>query len=144
MTRKLLITSFLLATLGVAGAQQLTEMQTLMLGHVTIYNTGESFAQIIIGNPKIVDIYATSDRTVTMTALATGATNVIFVNARGEPVAQFEVLIQDPQQSRVRIHNKPSGLVGSTVYRCGPTFCDFIEENVTKSRRPSGQQRVGR
>jgi Flp pilus assembly secretin CpaC len=121
---------------GIAYAQQ-TEMQTLMLGHVSLYKTDQSFTQVIIGDPKIVDVNATSDRTATMTALMTGATNVVFVNARGEPISEFEVVVSEPTQSRVKVHNKSSGLTGYSSYRCGPTFCDLIDETISKEPAPT-------
>jgi hypothetical protein len=124
------------ALTSIAAAQGPDPMNILMLGHAQLYKTPESFSQVIIGDPKIVDVTATSDQTATITALMTGATNVIFVNARGQPVLQFEVVVQEPQQSRVRIYNKPSGLVGQSVYRCGPTFCDYVDEIITKEPQP--------
>jgi hypothetical protein len=120
---------------GIAYAQQETSMQVLMLGHASLYKTDRSFANIIIGDPKIVDVSATSDRTATMTALMTGATNVLFLDASGNPISEFEVVVSEPQQSRVRIHNK-STLMGNTAYRCAPTFCDFIDETITKEPPP--------
>jgi hypothetical protein len=136
-TRAILLPAiFSLSALASIAAAQPENMNILMLGHASLYKTPESFSQVIIGDPKIVDVAATSDQTATITALMTGTTNVIFVNARGEPVLQFEVVVQEPQQSRVRIYNKPSGLIGNTAYRCGPTFCDYVEETITKEPQP--------
>jgi hypothetical protein len=112
-------------------------MQNLMLGHVQLYKAEQSFTQVIIGDPKIVDVTATSDRTATMTALSTGATNVVFVNARGEPISEFEVVVSEPTQSRVKVHNKSSGITGYASYRCGPTFCDLIDEVISKEPAPT-------
>jgi Flp pilus assembly secretin CpaC len=125
---------------GVAWAQQESEMHVLMLGHATLFKTDQSFTNIVIGDPKIVDVSATSDRTATLTALSTGATNVLFLDALGNPISEFEVVVSQPQQSLVRVHSKSSGLMGFVSYRCGPTFCDFIEEKISQEAAQQRQE----
>jgi hypothetical protein len=119
---------------GIAYAQQ-PEMQVLMLDHASRYQTPSPFANIVIGNPNIIEVNPTSDRTATMIAKMIGTTNVLFLDARGDTVSEFEVVVSEPSQSRVRIHNK-TPLMGNTTYRCAPTFCDFVEETITKEKPP--------
>ena len=123
------------ATSGMAYAQP-TEMRNLMVNHVMIFKSDKDFAQIHVGDEKILSVSPTSSRTAIINALATGNTNVIVVDERGDPISEFEVVVSEPSQSRVRIHNKPSGLLGYTVYRCAATFCDYVEETTTKEPAP--------
>jgi Flp pilus assembly secretin CpaC len=116
---------------SVCHAQPRTEMHVLMLGHANLIKTDKSFSNIIIGDPKVVDVTAASDRTATLTALMTGETNVLFLDKVGDLVEEYEVVVTEPQEARVRVHNL-SQLTGYTSYRCGRTFCDRIEEVIPK------------
>jgi Flp pilus assembly secretin CpaC len=127
-THKALLVSLIGFSISSICHAQQVEMQALMLGHVQLFKTNESFTSILIGDPKIVDVTATSDRTATLTALMTGTTNVLFLDSVGNRITEFEVVVTEPQQSRVRVHNNPQGLSGFSSYRCGPTFCDLIDE----------------
>jgi Flp pilus assembly secretin CpaC len=115
---------------------QRTEMHVLMLGRASLIKTDKSFSSIVIGDPKVVDVTATTDRTATVTTLMTGETNVLFLDAEGNQVEGYEVIVTEPQEARVRVHNL-SRLSGYTSYRCGPTYCDRIEEVIPKE--PEGR-----
>jgi hypothetical protein len=96
---------------GMACAQP-TEMRNLMVKHVMIFKSDKDFPQIHVGDERILSVSPTSSRTAIINALETGNTNVIVVDERGDPISEFEVVVSEPSQSRVRIHNKSSGLLG--------------------------------
>jgi Flp pilus assembly secretin CpaC len=52
-----------------------------------------SFATVIVGDPLVVDIRTDDDRSVVIEPLKAGATNLVFVDARGMVTANVKVSV---------------------------------------------------
>jgi hypothetical protein len=90
----------------------------------------------VVGDPKIVEVTALTDRTMTLLPMANRVTNILFLDAKGEQVSAVEVLVTEAGPSRVKIHNKAL-LTSATIYRCAPTFCEYTDELTAKEPAPT-------
>lgn len=99
-------------------------------------DTEKPFRTIKIGDPKIVDVQALSDRTVVFQALAAGSTNIIFLDDGNVAIKDIGVVVIEGGPGRVEIHNKQ--LINSyTLYRCWDRGCRYVEEVTMKEPAPS-------
>src|SRR5262249_5435595 len=80
----------------------------LMMGFVETYTAKQPFRSIQIGDPKIIEVNATSDRTLTLLPQSFGLTNILFLNERGETVEQIQVWVNEAGANRVEIIHRPS------------------------------------
>ena len=106
----------------------------LRKGHVSVYKTEMPFTSIQIGDPRIVDVTASSDRTVSVLALDQGSTNVLFLDDKGEVALELELKVAEPKVAPPPPPPPPTGRLITvyervvTFYRCGPDFCDYHGE----------------
>ncbi|MFB9266781.1 pilus assembly protein N-terminal domain-containing protein [Bradyrhizobium erythrophlei] len=54
-----------------------------------------AFATVILGDPHVVDVHTGGDQSVIVEALNPGATNLVFVDARGMVIANIRVSVCD-------------------------------------------------
>jgi hypothetical protein len=71
----------------------------LRLGFAWTLSIEKPFRFIAIGDPKIVDVIPSSTTTVTLHALANGATNILFLDERNEIVTTVDVFVGIPPTS---------------------------------------------
>jgi hypothetical protein len=95
-----------------------------MIGFVETYKTQKPFKSIQIGDPKIVEVNATSDRTLTLLPLSNGFTNILFMNDMGETIDSIVVWVNEAGANRVQVIRRP--LTSATSYRCGATGCVLV------------------
>jgi hypothetical protein len=117
-------------TVGVSAAQAQNQAVPLTLGIVAQYKSDKTFSSIVIGDPKVVEVNATSDRTLTLLPLANGLTNVLLLNGKGETINNITIWVSDAGPSRVRIFRRP--LTNYAVYRCGVIGCELIDQALSK------------
>jgi Flp pilus assembly secretin CpaC len=108
----------------------------LRLGFATLYKTEKAFSSIVVGDPKIIEVNALTDRTMTLVPMAVGLTNILFLDNKGEQVSGLQVLVTEAGPNRVKIHNKAL-LTSATIYRCAPTFCEYTDELTAKEPAPN-------
>jgi hypothetical protein len=117
----------------------------LRKGHTSVFKTDVPFKSIDIGDPAIVDVTASSDRTVSVHGLAKGSTNVLFLDENGEVITELRLSVDLPRRrpatanaapgTLIRIHNK-GHVTSFTVYQCGPDYCDYKGEMTSKEQPP--------
>jgi Flp pilus assembly secretin CpaC len=94
------------------------------------YTVGTPYKTIQIGDPKIVDVLAITDRSFNLQAQANGITNVILFDEQGVAVKSVTVLVVDPQDPAahtVKIFNLSGQLSGSSNYECSATTgCQYL------------------
>jgi Flp pilus assembly secretin CpaC len=89
------------------------------------YTVDTPYKTIQIGDPKIVDVLAITDRCFNLHAQANGITNVILFDEQGVAVKSVTVLVADPVQT-VRVFNLSGQLSGSSHYECSATGCQYL------------------
>jgi Pilus formation protein N terminal region len=107
----------------------------LTLGITSTLKFKKPFRTIAIGDAKVVDATADSDRTVTLHPVAYGETNIIFFDEDQVPIYTVGIVVSDPEKLGhvVRLRRGKPGGPGSDipfgapphVYRCGDSGCEL-------------------
>lgn len=92
-------------------------------------DTDEPFRTVRIGNPKILDAKALSDRTILFQALAPGATNVLFLDEKNNVIKNLGVFISAGGLGQVQILTPGPRHSISSLYRCNAHGCEFLQED---------------
>jgi Flp pilus assembly secretin CpaC len=74
----------------------------LKLGAESALVLDRPFETVLIGDPKVVDVYSRSDRSVIIEPLDLGATNLVFVDERSIAIASIRVLVCDAGAIRAK------------------------------------------
>ena len=93
---------------------------------ISTFTVDKPFKTVLIGNPKIVEATAETDRTVVLTPRDVGETNIIFLDERNIQITSINVVV-DPGPESVKIYNKAL-ITSYTNYRCNETGCDYVKE----------------
>ena len=117
---------------------------TLRLGHLDVYTIARPFKTIVVGDPKIVDTQAVTDRTIIITPQAEGETTILFLDEQNEPLNYLSINVDVAGPGRVKVHNK--ALLNSyTSFRCTSQGCQYVDETTMREpaplpRGPTSQQ----
>jgi Flp pilus assembly secretin CpaC len=98
----------------------------LMMGFVETYTAKQPFKSIQIGDPKIIEVNATSDRTLTLLPVSNGLTNILFMDDKGETIDSIIVWVNEAGANRVEIVTRPSW--PRSVFRCGDNGCMVVRQ----------------
>lgn len=74
---------------------------------------------VLVGNPALADVVPRSDRIIAISGKASGVTNVMTLDDRGEPVANVTVTISGHEPAKVYAHSK-SRVNEYWSYQCAP------------------------
>ena len=100
---------------------------TLRLGHLDVYTIARPFKTIVVGDPKIVDTQAVTDRTIIITPQAEGETTILFLDEQNEPLNYLSITVDVAGPGRIKVHNKAL-LSSYTNYRCTSDGCQYVNE----------------
>lgn len=107
---------------------------------------------VIIGNPSIADVSLHLDK-VFVHGRSFGQTNIIILDQKGEPVAQFEVMVKNTSESALALYEGNSEGVSRKSYTCWP-LCEsamqtgdnliyndgIIKSNMAKTKFATGEE----
>ncbi|HUF57620.1 MAG TPA: pilus assembly protein N-terminal domain-containing protein [Thermohalobaculum sp.] len=88
----------------------------LRLGHAEVVRFSEPVGTIIVGDSGVLDATAVNDRTVVLTALAAGTTNVVVLGEEAEVLSRLNVRVSVPQEPRAEVFRGSE----RTVMVCNP------------------------
>ena len=111
----------------------------LTLGYATgpyRVNTGQPFRTIRIGDPKVLDVRALTNRRVMFQPLKAGATNVLFLDKDNNILKELSVFVSEGSLGRVQILTPGPRHALASVYRCGKDGCEFVREDVLQLPEP--------
>ena len=113
---------------------------TLRLGHLDVYTIARPFKTIVVGDPKIVDTQAVTDRTIIITPQAEGETTILFLDEHNEPLNYLAINVDVAGPGRVKIHNKAQ-LNSYMSFRCTSQGCQYVDETSMREQAqlPRGQ-----
>ena len=124
---------------GMTHQRCVPEVIRMRLGTVsTEYTLDTTYKTIQIGDPRIVDVLAITDRSFNLHAQAIGRTNIVLFGEKGGAVKNLDVIVeddfQDPNIHTIEIHNL-SQLSGSSSFLCSATRCQYL--HATELQRPT-------
>jgi Flp pilus assembly secretin CpaC len=133
---------FVAAAIPASRAQVLTarppaarQTITLRLGHLDVFTVARPFKTIVIGDPKVVDTQAVTDRSIIITPQTEGETTILFLDEHNEPLNYLSITVDVAGPGRIRVHNK--ALLNSyTSYRCTSNGCQYVSETTVTEPAP--------
>ena len=113
------------------------ELVTLTLGMSTRAFSEKPFNAWRIADPHIVRAVRETDRSVVLTPLEEGATNLDFLDERGARLGSLNIKVEAQADTasvtQVRVYNQKV-LSGATLYSCTLTDCQLGKEFIPKSQ----------
>jgi hypothetical protein len=112
------------------------EVISMRRGTVSLpYTLDTPFNTIQIGDPKVADVVAITERSFNILAQGNGITNIVLLNDQGVALKNVTVVVSEahvPGTHIVRMYNLPK--FGSQNYECSSTGCEFL--NQTQYQQP--------
>lgn len=104
-----------------------------------VYRLSKPASTIIIGNPAIADATVEDERTLVLTGRAFGVTNLIVLDAKGEPIVDETVVVRGHETNTVRIYRRSNRETLACAPVCEPTLTigdnseafNFASEQIT-------------
>lgn len=93
----------LLATLAGPAAAQDVDRLEVFVNHAKIIKLAEPAATVIIGNDAIADATVKDATTLVLTGRAFGSTNLVILDADGEPIVDERVVVRQDEGESVRL-----------------------------------------
>lgn len=110
-------------------------------GIASIYRTDVPFANIVNGDPTIVDVSPLTDHSVLFEGKHTGTTNLIFLDKDKRPLTEVMVVVSEQGAGFTRIHNK-GNLNSFMSFSCWDNGCEFVGENTVAEPVPLPVQTI--
>ena len=107
---------------------------SLRLGHAEVVRFGEPVGTIIVGDSGILDATAVNDRTVVLTALSAGSTNVVVLGREAQVLSRLNVRVGVPQEPRSEVYRGRE----RTVLVCNPDCVPLDETSEARSDAAEG------
>jgi Flp pilus assembly secretin CpaC len=108
---------------------------TLRLGYLDVFTVARPFKTIVVGDPKVVDTQAVTDRSIIITPQSEGETTILFLDEQNEPLNYLSINVDVAGPGRIKVHNK--ALLNSyTSYRCTSNGCQYVDETTVKEAAP--------
>jgi Flp pilus assembly secretin CpaC len=108
---------------------------TLRIGHLDVFTVARPFKTIVVGDPKVVDTTAVTDRSIIITPQSEGETTILFLDEHNEPLNYLSITVDVAGPGRIKVHNK--ALVTSyTSYRCTSNGCQYVDELTSQEAAP--------
>lgn len=120
MFRFLAIASLALATLAPAMAQDNAPIGVNM-NMARVLRISAPAATVIVGNPSIADVTIQDPLTLILTGKSYGQTNLIVLDANGEPIADTLVEVMQMQAGLMTVYQGQSRTTLSCAPVCQPT-----------------------
>ena len=71
------------------------ETMTIALGTGSLLTLDRSFETVLVGDPRVVDVFPQTDRTILVKALNRGTSNIVFVDEHSVAIANIRVVVHD-------------------------------------------------
>ena len=94
--------ALLLALAAPAAAQEADRLE-VFVNHAKIVKLAEPAATVIIGNDAIADATVKDATTLVLTGRAFGSTNLVILDADGEPIVDERVVVRQDEGETVRL-----------------------------------------
>jgi Flp pilus assembly secretin CpaC len=114
-----LLLSSLLLGLVPAKAQ---EPIKIVIDRAKVMHISRPADTIIIGNPAIADATIQDNQTLIITGRSYGSTNLIVLDADGQPIADEVLQVQDSDEAIVTVFKRSSRVTLSCTPQCAPTL----------------------
>lgn len=115
----------LLVLLGIAATSNVTHAQqpiTVVIDRAKVMRISRPADTIIIGNPAIADATIQDSQTLIITGRSYGSTNLIVLDAAGQPIADEILMVESTNDAVVTVFRRSSQVTLSCTPQCAPTL----------------------
>lgn len=109
----------------------------VVVDRAKVFRISRPASTVIIGNPSIADATVQDDVTIVLTGKSFGVTNLIILDADGQPIVDETVVVRGHEQNTVRIYRRASKETMACAPVCEPTLT--IGDNSIAFRRAQTQ-----
>lgn len=113
-----------------ASPEVVARAASLRLGHAEVVYFADPVGTIIVGDAGILDVTAVNDRTVVLTALTAGTTNVVVLGQEAEVLSRLNVRVSVPQEPRSEVYRGRE----RAVLICNPDCVPLGEPSGVRAR----------
>ncbi len=124
---------FLVATLcalalpGLAAAEAVQADESnppviVTVDRAKVFRVSRPAATVIIGNPAIADATVEDEQTLVLTGRSFGVTNLIILDAKGEPIVDQTLVVKGHETNTVRIYRRSQRETMACAPVCEPTL----------------------
>ncbi|QMV03926.1 pilus assembly protein CpaC [Devosia sp. D6-9] len=137
ITLSLALVAVLASSLPVAAVDTATAPISVKVNMARVLRINSPASTVIVGNPAVADVTIQDPLTLVLTGKSYGQTNLIVLNATGNPIADTLVEVVQDQANLVTVFNAGARFTYACPSRCAPTVMlgdstTFTEEQ-TKS-----------
>ncbi len=133
-----------LALPGIAAAEAVQNDEAnppviVTVDRAKVFRVSRPAATVIIGNPAIADATVEDEQTLVLTGRSFGVTNLIILDAKGEPIVDQTLVVKGHETNTVRIYRRSQRETMACAPVCEPTLTigdnseafNFASEQIT-------------
>lgn len=105
-----------------AEVESVDEAVIVTVDRAKLFRIARPAATIVIGNPSIADATVEDERTLVLTGRSFGVTNIIILDAEGEPIVDRTIVVRSHETNTVRIYRRASRETYACAPVCEPTL----------------------
>ena len=133
-----------LALPGIAAAEAVQAYEAnppviVTVDRAKVFRVSRPAATVIIGNPAIADATVEDEQTLVLTGRSFGVTNLIILDAKGEPIVDQTLVVKGHETNTVRIYRRSQRETMACAPVCEPTLTigddseafNFASEQIT-------------
>lgn len=117
---------------GALNAAQEKEMLRVYMDHARVLRLDRPVAKVIIGNASVADATVADSRTIVLTGKSFGTTNLLLLDADGNPIVDERILVSIDEGNTVRIYKQTE----RSVFSCSPNCEEHTQQEKAASSEP--------
>ncbi|MFK5979592.1 MAG: pilus assembly protein N-terminal domain-containing protein [Rhizobiaceae bacterium] len=103
-------------------SESIDEAVIVTVDRAKLFRVSRPAATVIVGNPAIVDAVIEDAKTLILTGRSFGVTNLIILDASGNPIVDKTVLVRGHETGTVRIYRRANRETMACAPVCEPTL----------------------
>lgn len=119
-----MVLAFAMAVAGaVAPAAAQEDMIRVFMDHARILKLDRPVSKVIIGNSAVADVTVADSTMIVLTGKAYGTTNLVILDAAGEPIVDERILVSVDEANTLRVFKQAE----RSVYSCSPSCEEHVQ-----------------
>ncbi|MGQ8629910.1 pilus assembly protein N-terminal domain-containing protein [Agrobacterium sp. DKPNP3] len=124
------VSALLSASLQPALAQD--EILRVSMNHARVLRLDRAVSKVIVGNSKVADATVADATTIVLTGRSFGTTNLVLLDADGNPILDERILVSIDEGNTVRVFRQTE----RTVLSCTPNCEQHSQNSGDKEAQP--------
>lgn len=99
-----------------------SETVIVTVDRAKVFHVSRPAATVIVGNPAIADATVEDEQTLVLTGRSFGVTNLIILDAKGDPIVDQTVVVKGHEANTIRIYRRADRETMACAPVCEPTL----------------------